>query len=74
MKRRLYIAGHAFLAASAVAIALIGVGEIASGGSLAQGLIRIVLAFAVAASQARAIYWDRRAAARGKVELPDSSQ
>lgn len=67
MKTRIYVAGHALLFAAAVAIACIGIGEIVSGGSLAQGLIRLVLAFAVVASQLRGIYWDRRDAARKSV-------
>lgn len=73
MNRRLYYAGHAFLAASAATIAIVGVVEIISGGLLAQGLIRIALAFAVVASQGRGIYWDRKAAARRQAVLGEST-
>lgn len=65
MSRRIYIGGHALLSATAVAISCVGIAEIASGGSLAQGLIRLAIAFVVVASQFRGIYWDRREASRG---------
>jgi ABC-type phosphate transport system permease subunit len=74
VKRRFYVAGHALLFAVAVTIACVGIVEIVAGGSLAQGLIRLAIAFVVTASQLRGIYWDRREAARGAgkdLELPD---
>jgi len=58
---RLRAAGHAFLLLSAVAIAAVGITELASGGPLAQGAIRITLAGAILASQARSLRGKRSA-------------